>query len=71
MEIKDNPIIKYENKTHAIMVFKLGSKNVVNSYLKDGVYQNLIDDSNIVVKDGKLELNSDPIIIKVGIEAIK
>lgn len=72
LEIKENPIIKYENQTDAIIgFFKLGSKNTVNSYLKDGIYQNLIDDSNVIVKDGKLELNSDPIIIKVGVEAIK
>ena len=72
LQKEPNPVLKYENKTHAILgFFKLGVPTEVKAPLKDGVYTNLVNDSNIVVKDGKIKLELDPIIIKVGIEAIK
>ncbi len=72
LNVKDNVVIKYEDGIDAIIgYFKLGNDTIIESYLKDGVYENLIDESHIVVKEGKINIEVDPIIIKVGIEAIR
>ena len=46
-------------------VFNLGDEvGYIDSKLPDGNYINLFNDELIIVKDGKLSLSKDPIIIK-------
>lgn len=59
-------VLKYENNKEALIgYFNLGTEKVVKAHLQDGFYQNIIDNSVVKVKDGLIELSSDPIIIKV------
>ena len=46
-------------------VFNLGNElSYIDSKCKDGKYINLFNDEEVIIKDGKLSLISDPIIIK-------
>lgn len=54
----------YKNM-HSIGLFTFEKENVtVDVSLKDGIYTNLIDNSEIAVTNGKITLNSCPIIIE-------
>ena len=58
--------ITYEYKNELLeCVFNLGNeKGFINSKLEDGTYINLFNDKEVLVNNGQLELEKDPMIIK-------
>lgn len=62
-------VLKYQNQREVIIgYFDVGTDNKVAAHLKDGVYQNLIDNTHIVIKDGFIKLDQGPIIIKTTVD---
>lgn len=60
----------YQNQ-FMIGIFNLENESEVNVPLIDGNYTNFIDESVVVVKDGKVQLGNHPIIIDTTKEHIK
>lgn len=53
-------------------IFTLGSyRGSVEAYLQDGDYENLIDNSNVTVKDGRIMHDGKPVIVSVGTEQLR
>jgi cyclomaltodextrinase len=72
LETKKAVILKYENQANALFgYFNLGTSNLIDAYVKDGIYQNLIDNSTVKVNNGKIEFSKDPIIIKISKELLR
>lgn len=67
IEFHDEEIahITYENENQLMeCIANLGNLNIeINSKARDREYINLINEQNIIVNNGKLRLNSDPIVI--------
>ena len=71
LEKEKAAVIKYQNNEEALIgFFNLGTEKIVNAYLKDGVYLNLINDKHVTVKDGLIDLGIDPIIVKVELNQL-
>lgn len=60
----------YQNQ-FMVGIFNLEHEVSVNVPLIDGNYTNFIDESNVIVKDGKVQLTDQPIIIDTTKEHIK
>jgi glycosidase len=54
-----------------IGIFNLENKNEVDVPLIDGIYLNFITDTDVIVKNGKIKLDNNPIIIDTLKEHIK
>lgn len=53
-------------------IFTLGSyRGSVEAYLQDGDYENLIDNSNVTVKDGRIMHDGKPVIVSVETEQLR
>jgi len=56
---------KYENK-HIVGIFNLGSEfGEIEVNIEDGIYYNIIDNTNIVVSNKKIQLNNTPLLFWV------
>jgi len=72
LEKKDFAIFSYQkNERYLLGIFNLENKNKVEVKVKDGKYQNLINEELINVKNGIISNLNYPIIISVKSEDIK
>jgi hypothetical protein len=60
----------YQNQ-FMVGIFNLENEIDVKVPLIDGEYTNFIDESSVIVKDGKIKLSNQPIIIDTTKEHIK
>ena len=61
----DIAVFSYDyNDTYLLGIFNLENKNNLEIALKDGIYKNELNQEDIIVKHGKIELNHKPIIIR-------
>lgn len=59
-------------KKSILGIFTLGSyRGSVEAYLQDGDYENLIDNSNVTVKDGRIMHDGKPVIVSVETEQLR
>lgn len=61
---KDVAVMSYQYQNQYLVgIFNLEPQKEVNVPLIDGVYTNFLDDSDVIVKDGKIQLSDQPLII--------
>jgi len=54
------------NDQYLLGIFNLENRSDIEVMLKDGIYQNILNQEDIVVKHGKIELNHKPMIIRTN-----
>jgi hypothetical protein len=60
-------VFSYDYKDQYLLgIFNLENRSDIEVMLKDGIYQNILNQEDIVVKHGKIELNHKPMIIRTN-----